>query len=153
APRAAHLRLQALVAIVSIGLFAVNEVNFPWSDLAPLPTGRIARTEAALDVLLAQRQSLGKIIVDDSVASLRAGAFSKSEFRNLLDFTSSEISRADALLSFERTAWMKSERARLIDVAPLTWSYTIAGTSLTLHSRNAVTDPTVGALLTTSRSF
>jgi hypothetical protein len=156
APRPTHMRLQALIAVLSIGLFAVsgNKADYrPWSHLAPLPSGRIAATEGALDVLLAHRASLGKIIVDDSVASLRAGAFSGSEIRNLLDFTDSEIAGTDALLSFGETSWLKSERAALISSAHLDWSYTIPDTSLILRSRNEVTDPALRALLTARQTY
>jgi len=155
APRPAHMRLQALVAVLSIGLFAVsgNKNDYrPWSHLTPLPPGRIADTEAALDVLTAHRASLGKIIVDDPVGSLRAGAFSASELRYGLDFTDSEIAGTDALLFFEQREWLRSERAALIKSAHLDWSYTIRGTSLILRSRNEVTDPALRALLTPSQT-
>ena len=156
APRQAHIRLQAAIAVLSIGLFLASGSKAddrPWTHLTPLPPGRIAATEAALDVLLAHRASLGNIIVGDSVASLRAGAFPRSEYRNLLDFTSSEIAGTDALLSFEQTAWTKRERAMLISSARLDWSYTIPGTSLALHSRNEITDPAIRALLTEPQAF
>jgi hypothetical protein len=150
APRRTHMMVQALVVVLSIGLFATSRASWdpsPWYHLAPLPAGRIARTETVLDVLQAHRAALGNIIVDDAVGSLRPGAFSSSELRYGLIFTEAEIDRTDTLI-YQETGWLDRERAALISSARLDRSYTISGTGFIVRTRKEIADPALLALLT-----
>jgi hypothetical protein len=149
APRAAHLRVQAWVALLSIGLFAVSPFNAdrqPWRSLAPLPAGRIETTERALDLLLAHRLALGTLVVDDAIGSLRPGAFSDAELHFFLRFTPAEIRRIETMI-YMPNEFIRADRDRLMDAAHLTRTYEIRDTGLELRTRREIADAEIIDLL------
>ena len=149
APRAVHLWVQAAVALLSIGLFAVSPSNAdrsPWRSLAPLPAGRIEATERALDLLLAHRSALGVLVVDDGVGSLRPGAFSGSELRFFMRFTADETRRIETMI-YMPDGFVTANRDRVIETAHLSQTYDIRGTGLKLRTRKPIADAEVLDLL------
>ena len=151
APRVVHLGVQAPVALLSIGLFALsppwlNADPQPWRYVALPPGGRIEMIEHALDHLLAHRSALGTLVVDDAVGSLRPGAFSNAELHFGLHFTPEETERIETMI-YMPNDWIHVEREQLIDAAHLTRTYEIRGTGLELRTRKQISDVAILDLL------
>ena len=124
--------------VLSVVLFAFSggmHDRRPWQSFGMPNLGRIAATEAVLDTILANREQLGPMIVDDAVGALRPSGFHRSELRPLMNFSDAEI-QAVQVVVFQPVPWLAVRKAQIIAQANLVWHYGIPGTSLRLYSRH-----------------
>jgi hypothetical protein len=131
------LRLCAANLVLSVVLFAFSggmHDRRPWQSFGMPDLGRIAATETALDAVIANRQQLEPMIVDDAVGALRPSGFHRSELRVLMDFSDADI-QALQVMVFQPVPWLAARKAQIIAQADLVWHYRILGTSLRLYSR------------------
>lgn len=144
------LRLFAVNMLLSVALFAFSggmHDRRPWNSFGIPNAQRMAASDAALDMLLANRPVMGRMIVDDEVGSLRPEAFLPNELRPLMAFSAEELRGVDAFV-FKPGGWLDGRKREIIREAGLAVHYRIRGTRLMLFSRHAL--PDMGILLPTS---
>ena len=119
---------------VSIILFCLSgnmHDSRPWLGFGLPDFTRIAATEEALDEILADRDQLGRFIVDDAVASLRPSVFTPSESRIAMAYSDDEIAMTNAMI-FQPVRWLDAKKRAIIASANLHIHYEVRGTSLML---------------------
>ncbi len=150
-PTGGMARLQLLASLLSIALFAVGTENTdprPWRRFVPPSWSTIKRTEAALDAVLARQASLGRLVADDAVGSLRIEAFDRNQLRVGFRFTASEDRQVDTLFAAATPPSAQAERqARMIEASGLVNRFPVPGTALILRTRTPIQDTQLRVLL------
>src|SRR5215472_2342077 len=133
----APIRLFADNVALSVVLFAFSggmHDRRPWESFGFPDVALISNTEFALDELVAHREQIGPIVVDDAVGALRPSAFDRSELRFFMEFTTTEIEEVNTII-FQPTSWQRAMRREIINAARLVSRYRVRGTPLFVYSR------------------
>ncbi len=115
-PRSRFVSLQAMMAALSILLFAASGGNHdrrPWERFDFAWWGRVAPIEAAMDRVVAEAASLDHLVVDDAVAALRLGAFTPGQLHADFAFSTAEQD-AIRVLIYRPGTWRDEAKLALI---------------------------------------